>query len=88
MRKNYEGVSMKKVLIMLAAMAVMGVGTAIAEGYWSCVGDAMTTGAQGGVQAAEDLGIANDNIGGTSGRVLGAGAGAIGGAAAGLINCE
>jgi len=46
MRKNYEGVSMKKVLIMLAAMAVMGVGTAIAEGYWSCVGDAMTTGAQ------------------------------------------
>ena len=43
MRKNYEGVSMKKILIMLAAMAVMGVGTAIAEEK-NCVGEAMVVG--------------------------------------------
>ena len=43
MRKNYEGVSMKKVLIMLAAMAVMGVGTAIAEEK-NCAGEAVVVG--------------------------------------------
>lgn len=78
---------MKKALIFAAALAVMGIGTAAADDYWSCVANSTVEGARGGSRAADELGIGGDSNAGQAGRWVGAGSGAIGGAAAGLTHC-
>lgn len=74
---------MKKMLIAMAAIAVIGMGAAVADGYWGCVADSIQTGADAGAQKANEYGISDSVTKNAS--IAG---GAIGGAAAGIINCE
>lgn len=50
---------MKKMLIAMAAIAVIGMGAAVADGYWGCVADSIQTGADAGAQKANEYGISD-----------------------------
>lgn len=73
---------MKKMVIALAAMAVIGMGVAVADDYWGCVADSIVTGADAAAAKANDYGVDSTT------KNISVTAGAIGGAAAGLIHCD
>lgn len=70
-------------LIALAALTVMGMGTAMAEGYWGCVADSVATGADAAAEKAKDYGITDSVT-----RNASIAAGAVGGAVAGFVGCD
>lgn len=74
---------MKKMLIALAATAVLGMGTAMAEGYWGCVVDSVVTGADAAAEKAKDYGLTDAVT--RNAAITG---GALGGAAAGIVGCD
>lgn len=70
-------------LIALAATAVLGMGAAVAEGYWGCVADSIVTGADAAAEKTKDYGITDSTT-----RNASIAAGAVGGAVAGIKNCD